>query len=231
MANIPLSNKTGYAGILDVVGYNYQEQYYYKDHKQFPERKIIGSENSSTYEAWKAVKDNPFIPGQFLWTGVDYLGEANRFPNRSFASGFVDLSDFKKPVFYYRQSLWTEKPMVHIACISPEKINSRPASKFVDNWNWEKYKGKEITVVAFTNCSSVNLFLNGKSLGVRKLSETKDAMLQWKVPYEPGELKAVAYQNGEVAAENILKTAGEPNKIILKSDRPLIKADGKILQV
>ncbi len=73
----------------------------------------------------------------------------------------------------------------------------------------------------------MNLFLNGKSLGVRKLSETKDAMLQWKVPYEPGELKAVAYQNGEVAAENNLKTAGEPNKIILKSDRPLIKADGQ----
>ncbi len=168
LANITLSNKTGYAGVLDVVGYNYQEQYYSKDHKQFPERKILGSENSSTYEAWEAVKDNVFASGQFLWTGVDYLGEANRFPNRSFASGFVDLSDFKKPVFYYRQSLWTEKPMVHIACISPEKINSRPASKFVDNWNWEKYKGKEITVVAFTNCSSVNLFLNGKSLGVKK---------------------------------------------------------------
>ncbi len=148
IANIPLSNQTGYAEMLDVAGYNYQEEYYEKDHKKFSDRKIIGSENSSNYEAWKAVKDNPFIPGQFLWTGVDYLGEANRFPNRSFASGFVDLSDFKKPVFYYRQSLWTEKPMVHIACISPEKINSRPASKFVDNWNWEKYKGKEITVVA-----------------------------------------------------------------------------------
>jgi beta-galactosidase len=125
LANIPLSNKTGYAALLDVVGYNYQEKYYEEDHKKFTDRKIIGSENGDSYEALLAVKNNKFISGQFLWTGVDYLGEAGTFPNRSNLAGLVDLSDFKKPDFYYRQSLWTEKPMVHISCIAPEETNER----------------------------------------------------------------------------------------------------------
>ena len=111
------------------------------------------------YEAWLAVKNNKFIPGQFLWTGIDYLGEANRFPNSSFASGLVDLSDFKKPVFYYRQSLWTESPIVYLLVFLLKKEDRR-RSNFLENWNWDKFRGKEITVIAFTNCEKVTLYLN-----------------------------------------------------------------------
>ncbi len=222
LANIPLSNRTGYAAVLDVVGYNYQEEYYEKDHKEFPNRKIIGSENKGYYQAWLAAKDNKFVSSQFIWTGADYLGEANKFPNHCFASGFIDLSDFRKPEYYFRQSLWTKKPMVYIACIPPEKLKGESPARFVESWNWGKYSGKEISVTAFTNCSTVNLFLNGDSLGTKSLSESKDGFLEWKVPFKPGELKAVAYQDGKEVAEYVLKTAGEPYKVILQSDRLVI---------
>ncbi len=227
LANIPLSNQTGYAGLLDVVGYNYQEQYYKKDHSEFPHRKIMGSENGGSYQAWLAVKDNAFVAGQFLWTGVDYLGEAGRFPNRSSLSGRVDLSDFRKPRFYYRQSLWTHKPMVYIACVAPETANHNRRPHVEESWNWDEFRGKDVTVVAYTNCTFVRLYLNGKSLGSKELSESKDAVLKWTVPYQPGELKAVAYRDGKVVAQHILQTAGKPDKIILKSDRTDIHADGE----
>lgn len=226
VANIPLSNKTGYTGVLDVVGYNYQEKYYEEDHKNFPQRKMIGSENGDSYEAWLTVKDNSFMPGQFLWTGIDYLGEAGRFPNRSSLSGLIDLSDFKKPFFYYRQSLWTQKPIIHITTISPEDTVNRFRFHVVDGWNWSKFVGKDVTVLAFTNCDSVILYLNNQSLGSRNLSDSKNAVLSWKVPFKPGELKAEAYINGKITANNILKTTGEPDKIILDSDRSSIHADG-----
>ncbi len=225
VANIPLSNETGYTGVLDVVGYNYQEKYYEEDHKIFPQRKIIGSENGDSYDAWLAVKDNSFIPGQFLWTGIDYIGEAGRFPNRSSLSGLVDLSDFKKPFFYYRQSLWTQKPLVHLTCISPEDTISRFRFHVVDSWNWREFAGKDISVLVFTNCDSVRLYLNNRLISSHNRGDSKNGVLSWKVPYKSGELKAETYNNGIIAAENILKTTGKPERIILESDRSLIHAD------
>ena len=225
LANIPLSNKIGYAGVLDVVGYNYQEQFYEEDHKKFPGRKIIGSENGDSYQAWMAVKNNKFIPGQFLWTGIDYIGEAGEFPNRSNLAGLVDLSDFKKPEFYYRQSLWTDTPMLHISCIAPGEKYKR--YHIEDNWNWEKYEGKDISVIAFSNCDSVSLFLDNTSLGTRVFTDSSNAVLKWNVLYKPGILKAVAYKNGKKSAEDILKTTGKPKKIILESDRTSILSDSE----
>lgn len=227
LANIPLSNEIGYASILDVVGYNYQEKYYQQDHERFPNRNIIGSENGDSYQAWLSVKNNKYVSSQFLWTGVDYLGEAGEFPNRSSLSGLVDLSDFKKPGFYYRKSLWTTKPMVYISCLSPEETNNRFRFHLVESWNWDKYQGKEISILAFTNCDSVSLYLNNISLGTQKLTDSNNAALKWEVPFEPGILKAVAYNNGKEAAQHILKTVGKPEKILLESDILNIKANKK----
>ena len=225
LANIPLSNKIGYAGVLDVVGYNYQEQFYEEDHKKFPDRIIIGSENGDSYQAWLAVKNNKFIPGQFLWTGIDYIGEAGEFPNRSNLAGLVDLSDFKKPEFYYRQSLWSDSPMVHISCITPGEKNRR--LHIEDNWNWENYEGEDISVIAFSNCDSVSLFLNNTILSTRVFTDSSNGALKWNVPYKPGILKAVAYKDGKKTAEDILKTTGKPKKIIIESDRMSILPGSK----
>ena len=116
LANAPVSNMVGFADILDVVGYNYQEQLYEQDHRRYPDRPLIGSENSTNLNAWEAVTDNAFISGQFLWIGIDYLGESPGWPIRSWTGGLFDLCGFKKPLGWFRQSLWADEPMVYLAC-------------------------------------------------------------------------------------------------------------------
>jgi len=108
LASVLMSNESGYADALDVTGYNYQESRYAADHQKYPKRIIYGSENGMSLEAWKAVADNDYVIGQFLWTGYEYMGEAGQFPSRHSTSGIIDLAGNKKPEFYFRQSLWSE---------------------------------------------------------------------------------------------------------------------------
>ena len=131
LANTRVSNLVGFADLLDVAGYNYQEPYYAEDHKAYPRRCILGSENSKRTDAWRAVTDNPYISGQFLWTGADYLGEAEPWPARSWTGGLLDLCGFKKPDAWIRQSLWSEKPMVYLV------VRGRGFRRgFASHWNW-----------------------------------------------------------------------------------------------
>jgi beta-galactosidase/beta-glucuronidase len=228
LADIPLSNKIGYASLLDVVGYNYQGQLYKHDHKKFPDRKIFGSETSHSYRAWLYVKDNSFVAGQFIWTGFDYLGEAGRFPNRSNSAGLITINDFKKPAFYFRKSLWTDKPMVYLAVIKPDSSSQEHYHRIVrESWNWGGYNGKMVTVIAYTNCSKVELLLNGKKEGERYLAKSKNHILRWRIPYHPGMLKAIGYRNGKKVCSWNLATAGEPDHIMLKANRDTIKANGR----
>lgn len=107
LAGVAMSNETAYPGLLDIAGYNYTESRYLSDHQKYPNRIIYGSENSHDLKSWKAVKDNDHIFGQFLWTGIDYLGESGKWPSRGFYSGLLDLAGQIKPRGYFRQSLWT----------------------------------------------------------------------------------------------------------------------------
>jgi beta-galactosidase len=121
LANMPLANRVGYAEVLDIVGYNYQEKLYAEDHAAFPERVIYGSENGDSREAWEAVRDNEFISAQFLWTGIDYHGEAGRFPRHSAGAGIMDMCGFEKPVYYERKSWWTGEPMIRAIVFPAER--------------------------------------------------------------------------------------------------------------
>ncbi|MDF1572972.1 MAG: glycoside hydrolase family 2 TIM barrel-domain containing protein [Bacteroidales bacterium] len=121
LANMPLANRVGYVEVLDIVGYNYQEKLYAEDHAAFPERVIYGSENGDSREAWEAVRDNAFISAQFLWTGIDYHGEAGRFPRHSAGAGIMDMCGFEKPVYYERKSWWTEAPMIKAIVFPAER--------------------------------------------------------------------------------------------------------------
>jgi beta-galactosidase len=183
-----------------------------------------------------ALKGAPWVAGEFVWTGFDYIGEPTPYgwPSRSSYFGIVDLAGFPKDRYYIYKSQWVDQPLVHILPMS---------------WNWPKFEGKEIPVRIFTNADSVELFLNGKSLGSKKYPQevsqqtfwNKDRKgvvklttgpgmhLEWKVPYAPGELKAVASRGGEVVATDIVRTAGEPAKILLTADRDKIAADGQDL--
>jgi len=227
LASVLMSNESGYAAALDVTGYNYQESRYAADHQKFPGRIIYGSENGMSLEAWKAVSDNDFVIGQFLWTGFEYLGEAGKFPSRHSTSGIIDLAGNKKPEFYFRQSLWSDKPMVFIGTtdhLTDNDPGNLWAHKSVDPvWNWKP--GQQIIVNVFTNCEVAELFLNNKSLGIKKMSDFKNKTITWEVPFERGKLKVVARISGKDLASYELNTTGKPVRIVAKSDVTKLKGD------
>jgi beta-galactosidase len=165
---------------------------------------------------FQALAAAPWMAGEFVWTGFDYIGEPTPFnwPNRSSSFGIVDLVGFPKDRFYLYQSKWRPEPMVHI----------------LPHWNWpDEFKGKEIPVWTYTNAESVELFLNGKSLGTRDWSGVKETHLAWAVPYAPGTLRAVARKGGTVVAEDRVETTSAPARIELQADRASIRADGQDL--
>ena len=164
------------------------------------------SVRSSARTAWQRTRDLPYMMGQFRWTGFDYLGETNYWPSRFANFGIIDICGFPKDHYYLYQSLWSDSPMVHI----------------LPHWTHPGKEGVEIPVVAYTNCDSVELFLNGKSLGKQAYH---DEQLVWMVPYEAGTIKAVAGQAGIIVAEKVQATAGDPAAIRLTTDRKTLQAN------
>ena len=223
LATVSMSDAAGLAQALDVDGYNYQEWRYPEDHRQHPRRIIYGSENGHGFEAWEAVRTNDFIAGQFLWTGADYLGEADAWPHRASGPGLLDLCGFKKPLGWYRQSLWSREPMVHL-CVSGGP-NGRRGYGGTESWNWQT--DERVTVFCYANCPEVTLLVNGKTAGVRKLSEAEHGVLRWEIFYEPGTLLAVGRQDGREVCRDSLQTAGPAARIELRPDAAELRADGK----
>lgn len=161
-----------------------------------------------------AIRNAPWVAGEFVWTGFDYLGEPTPYgwPSRSSYFGIIDLAGFPKDRYYIYQSQWTDKPVIHL----------------LPHWNWKGFEGKDIPVWCITNAESVELFLNDKSLGVRDFKGNQSLHLEWRVPYAPGVLKAIGKKDGKTIACEV-RTAGEPAKIILVPDRKEIAADGEDL--
>ena len=226
LATVAMSDAVGLGELLDVVGYNYQEQRYRADHAKFPKRVIYGSENSHQFSAWTAVRDNDYIPGQFLWTGIDYLGEANRWPNRGSGAGLLDLCGFKKPLAWFRQSLWSDQPMVYL-CVSSGGGGGglRGRTRGEESWNWPS--NATITVHCYTTCSEVQLTLNGKTVGTKRRAEAVQGELTWEIPFEPGSLKAVGREGDQAVTEFELKTAGPASRLELLPDVKELSADGR----
>jgi len=231
LAGVVMSNTTTYPGNLDVVGYNYQEYRYKEDHSKYPNRVIYGSENGKNLEAWKAVADNDFISAQFLWTGIDYMGEAGKWPNRSNGAGLLDLAGNPKADFYFRKSIWTDEPMININVAPiPANANNRNFSRYrrlKPSWNWDA--NQRVRIVCYTNCDEAELFLNGKSLGKKPLMENK--MIVWDTSFIPGELVAKAYRNGEEQSADTLFTAQNAVGFQTKIYKPLFKEPETMAQV
>ncbi len=259
----PTPTTLEFAGLLDVVGYNYvdrwgelRERFYADDHHRFPQRKMIGSENTSVggirgdydlggerawyrpyhsrmiepEQLWKFTKMHDYVAGDFMWTGIDYLGEA-RWPSKNASSGVLDLCGFPKDGYYFYQSQWTRQPMLHL----------------FPHWTWPGREEQVIPVICYTNCESVELFLNGKSYGTKAYAlprppmrgrdwnpqparvhlTTADLHLAWDVPYEPGVLRAVGRRDGEVVCVQEIVTAGPAVQVRLAADRSEIVADGR----
>ena len=210
LAGPVMSNETEYPGVLDVVGYNYTERRYAQDHAAYPKRVFYGSENGHDYSAWKAVVDNDYIFGQFLWTGTDYLGEAFEWPSRGFTTGLLDLAGFKKPRGYFRESLWSKKPMIYIGT-SFRFRNSQPSIDAVPLWNYQE--GWSVCVCCYTNCEQATLLLNGEPVGEAKARDQETGIISWDIPYKPGKLEGIGLNGGQEVARFVLETSKQPAAI------------------
>ncbi|MGC2638601.1 MAG: glycoside hydrolase family 2 TIM barrel-domain containing protein [Acidobacteriaceae bacterium] len=269
IASEPLSNRVrpAFLAALDVVGYNYVDRwreradlYYSIDRAAFPKRRFIGTESVAiggirgeyrdvaapkgnaadpwffhpsnlridAEQLWQFIRLHDYVSGDFLWTGVDYLGESH-WPMKGATSGALDTCGFRKDSFYFYQSQWTTPPMLHL----------------FPHWNWPGSEGTIIPVVCYTNCDTVELFLNGKSCGVkgyefprlgmegrygnyppraRAVRTTADLHLSWDVPYEPGTLRAVGSKDGKVAVVEEVSTTGAAASLALTADRSQLAA-------
>jgi beta-galactosidase len=235
-------NPTNVSMAVDVVGFNYQQGSYDAYHKAHPDKPITSSEDTSAvmtrdeyetvksnniiaaydedhpgwgsthHEAWKAIESRPFVAGGFVWTGFDYRGEPTPFawPSAGSFFGCMDLCGFPKTAFFIHQAMW---------------IKDRPILAIVPHWNWRGREGKPVRVMVITNAKQAELFLNGKSLGVKEVDPY--AMANWEVPYEAGTLEAVARTDGKEIARTKVETTGDAVAIRISPDRNSIEGDGR----
>ncbi len=170
---------------------------------------------SSTHEeTWDVVKHNEFVGGQFIWTGFDYIGEPTpySFPARSSYFGIIDLAGFPKDTYYMYQSEWTDQPVLHL----------------FPHWNW--IEGQTIDMWCYYNqADEVELFINGRSQGVRQKADSHQYHVMWRVVFEPGEVCVVARKDGKEVRRQVIRTAGQPDHIRLTPDRNALLANGKSL--
>ena len=261
MDQVKATMQSGFGALMDIPGLNYRVHLYEEANKVFPQGFILGSETASTvssrgiykfpvvkgfdrqypdfqsssydleYCSWSNVPDDdfvmqddkPWVIGEFVWTGFDYLGEPTPYdsswPSRSSYFGISDLAGLPKDRYYLYRSRWNK---------------TQPTLHLLPHWNWEGREGQTTPVFVYTSYDSAELFLNGKSLGVRKKDKSTPQnryRLMWMdVKYEPGTLRVVAFDsNAKPVADEKVTTAGKPYKIVLTPDRKEITADGKDL--
>ena len=161
--------------------------------------------------AWQEVAKRPWMAGGFVWSGFDYRGEPTPFdwPSVSSQYAIMDLCGFPKDSYYYYQSCWSDKPVLHL----------------LPHWNWQGKEGQDIGVWCYSNCKQVELFLNGQSLGKQTMPQYSH--LEWQVKYAPGTLSAVGYDSeGKVTARTSVETTGAPAAIVLEPEQKALAADG-----
>lgn len=244
-----MKKRNGVLAPLDIVGYNYATYLYAKQHKDYPDRVLIGSESfpKKVYENWQMVKEMPWVVGDFLWTGWDYLGECGcgmthygkagsfiqPYPTISAGCGNIDLSGEITAQGYYSAIVYGEydKPYlaVHPVPHYGEKVFTGRWSltDAVHTWDWPGCEGKTASVDVYSAADSVELFVNGRSFGKKPVTECKAS---FDVPYLKGELKAVQYDAaGRETGTDILVSPGEGKKLSLIADKETFTADGQDL--
>ena len=227
----------GFAATMDVVGQNYRENELVAAHAAHPDWKIIGTENRLDPQAWLLLRDTPAYAGQFIWTGVDYLGESAAWPMIAHSSGLFDRTLWPAAGAFQAETWWSKAPTVHIVRVIAPPYRRLPATveagidpappprpQLLADWSPRQPPGHVENVEVHTNCQQVDLLLNGHSLGVQH-RHADDTPLRWKVPYAPGTLQAIATNAGQQVASDTLRTAGAPARIVLNADRQNLPND------
>jgi beta-galactosidase len=249
----------------DVVGYNYPDRWHERrelfaepDRHDHPDWKMVGTETGDVFSGfggryslgddssvvratytsgmiraerlWKWIATHDYFAGEFIWTGIDYLGETF-WPGKGAGSGALDITGFPKDAYYFWRSVWTHRPVLHL----------------FPHWNWPGREGQTIPVIAYTDCNTVELFLNGRSLGAKSLefpaqgtsggwnryalpvvrATTNDLHLSWDVPYQPGVLRTVGtWRDGSACATGEVRTAGPAAALRIVADRDTVSDAG-----
>ncbi|MDR1981315.1 MAG: DUF4982 domain-containing protein [Tannerellaceae bacterium] len=230
LAGVAMSNATAYPGALDMAGYNYTEDRYVTDHKAYPERVIYGSENRHDMAAWKAVRDNAHIFGQFLWTGIDYLGEAGKWPSRGSSSGLLDLGGQIKPRGHFRKALWSDTPVAYIGTYPARTKEKTPS---IDAWPvWNYADGQIIRVVAYTNAAKARLELNGKEVGRVKEYDDHTGVISWDIPFGSGKLEVIGLDgDGRESVRHAIRSSGQPYALVAVPGRTTLETDRGLTRI
>jgi beta-galactosidase len=233
---------------LDIGGYNYKWDQYKSDHEKYPDRIMFGSESvpKEAFENWQLVEELPYVIGDFVWTGMDYIGESgigySEYPNpddeRFFLMpwptyiswcGDIDIIGNKKPQSYYRDILWGESNL-EILVHEPNTSENEELTSFwgwpneVPNWNWEGHEGEVVSVNVYSTFPRVRLELNGEVVGEESVSEESKFTATFNVPYAPGELKAIGLIDGVVKDEKVLQSSGELASLQLMAESTTVEA-------
>lgn len=249
-----------HAAVLDIVGYNYMIHKAESDHKRVPERVIWQTESypRDAFANWKKTLENPYIIGDMVWTGLDYLGEssigqfhyegepreeswqAKHFPYHGAYCGDVDLIGWRKPISHYRNMLWNTKEGasdIYLAVREPDYYYNGHVTETMwsvwptwESWNWKGWEGKDIEAEIYTKAPKVRLYLNEQLIAEKMVNMATQYKATIKLPYQPGMLKAVSVDaNGKEMCESILRTSGEPVSVRMIAEREHINADGEDL--
>lgn len=230
LAGVVMSNETDYPFVLDVCGYNYTEDRYTIDHAKYPKRVIFGSENGHSMESWKAVRDNDYIFAQFLWTGIDYLGESNAWPSRGFNSGFLDFGGFLKPRGHFRQSLWDTKPVTYIGTYPVPEHKKYLSTDAWPIWNYEA--GEMIRVVGYTNAAQSKLMLNGKQVGEIKPLDDNTGVIYWDIPYQVGKIEIIGMDtSGNQICNYAIQSSTRPAALTANADVKTLNKENGLAQI
>jgi beta-galactosidase len=225
---------------VDVIGLNYHEPLY-QAYTEEIEKPIIGTECYEYYSSvetnfediscknpWQFVLENDNVIGQFIWAGMDYLGESS-WPAKGWAGSILDICGFMKPNAYFRKSIWTEEPFVYLAIYDQNKKNDYARGRWsfpamASHLNFEHLERRTVTAAVFTNCEEAELYINGKKMGRRKKAGFNNGIIEWTFEYTCGNVEVKGINKGEQICSHIIKTAGQAHKIKLVPDRQNLKA-------
>ncbi len=244
-----------HAEVLDIVGYNYMIHRHAEDHLRDPNRVMWQTESypRDAFQNWEVVKDFPYVIGDIVWTGLDYLGESGigryyykgetpgehyqgrHFPWHGAYCGDVDITGWRKPVSHYREMLWNDNTKLYLAVQEPNgykgEIKETQWSVWPtwESWNWAGWEDKPVVVEVYTKHPEVILYLNDQIIASQKVDYSTKYKAIFTIPYQPGVLKAVALENGKEVETAMLRTSGAPAAIKMTADRTRLSADGQDL--
>jgi beta-galactosidase len=227
---------------VDILGLNYHEPLYqaYTDKIKKP---IVGTECYEYYSSvgtnfedvsdknpWQFVLENDNVIGQFIWAGIDYLGECP-FPAKGWSGSILDICGFMKPNAFFRKSIWTDEPFVYLAFYDQSKKQDYARGRWsfpsmASHLNFDHFHRRTVTAAVFTTCEETELWINGKKMGRRKRADFKNGIIEWTFEYHPGNIEVKGFDNKKEVCSYILKTAAQAQKVKLEPDKTIIKPGG-----